>query len=194
MSERATQFGPISPANSRQLFGPDEIRHAVDQLGLAIRKRYGTRPLTVVVALKGALVFSADLIRRLDMPVHLMTVTARSYRGADTTPGALELSLSDLESLSGRDVLIVDDILDTGRTLSAVATELRRLGPASLSSVVLLDKPSRRQVDLQADFVGFTIEDHFVVGYGLDHDGLYRNLPFILALETIDSIEQSGAV
>jgi hypoxanthine phosphoribosyltransferase len=184
VTDQTTQFGPATPPGSTQLFAPDEIRHAVDRLGLSIRECYGQGDLTVVVALKGALVFAADLIRRLDMPIRLRTVTARSYREESTLPGTLDLDLSGLGELHGRDVLIVDDILDTGRTMSALLTEVRKLSPTSLRSAVLLDKPSRREVPVQADFTGFHIEDHFVVGYGLDHDGLYRNFPFIVALGT----------
>lgn len=182
MTDHSTRFGPVTPPGSTQLFGPDEIRHAVDRLGLAIRECYGQRELTVVIALQGALVFAADLIRRLDMPVRLRTVTARSYRGSATTAGSLQLDLSELGEVRGRDVLVVDDILDTGRTMSSLVRALQELSPTSLRSAVLLDKPSRREIPMVADFTGFEIEDHFVVGYGLDHDGLYRNFPFIVAL------------
>lgn len=183
MTDHTTHVGPATPPGSTQLFAQDEIHHAVDRLGLAIRECYGKGDLTVVVALKGALIFAADLIRRLDMPIQLRTVTARSYREEATRPGALDLDLTGLGELHGRDVLVVDDILDTGRTMSALLGEMQKLRPTSLRSVVLLDKPSRREIPVQADFTGFHIEDHFVVGYGLDHDGLYRNFPFIVALE-----------
>jgi hypoxanthine phosphoribosyltransferase len=166
------------------LLGTEEIRSLVNALGLAIRGCYGQRELTLVVVLKGALVFTSDLIRQLDMPVRLRTVTARSYRGVATSPEELELNLSELGDLRDRDVLVIDDMLDTGRTMLALLTQLHTLSPASLRTVVLLDKKSRREVPLEADFTGLPIEDHFVVGYGLDHDGLYRNLPFIAVLPT----------
>ncbi len=176
-------FGPVVPDGASLLFAPDEIRHAVDRLGLAVRETYGRDELTVVVVLKGALVFAADLIRRLDMPVTLRTLTARSYHGDATCPGALDVSVADLGDLAGRDVLLVDDILDTGRTLHALLAELRSRRPASLRSIVLLDKPSRREVPVEADFVGLPVEDRFIVGYGLDHAGLYRNLAGLFALD-----------
>ena len=191
MSAPRSLFGPALPPGARQLFGPDEIRRAVDHLGLQLRETYGDGELTVVVVLKGALVFAADLIRHLHMPVRLRTVTARSYRGSDLTPGALELDLDGLGDLRDRDVLVVDDILDTGRTLAGLLHELRALEPTSLRSVVFLDKPERREVAVTADFTGLSIDDHFVVGYGLDHDGLYRNIPAILALEPTDPAGQA---
>ena len=175
-------FGPQLPAGARSLYGPDEIRRVVDRLGRDLRKEYGQQEVTVVIALKGALVFAADLIRRLDMPVELRTVTARSYHGDARRPGELDLGLADLGDLSGRHVLVVDDILDTGNTLSQLVAAMSERGPASVKSAVMLDKPSRREVPVEADFVGLTIDDLFVVGYGLDFDGLYRNLPYIAAL------------
>ena len=172
------------PAGARVLFDRDAIRAAVDRLGADVRATYGDDPLTVVAVLHGALVFTADLIRRLDMPVQLETVTARSYRGDATTPGDLELRLEDAAHLTGRHVLVVDDILDTGRTLARLTTALETHRPASLRRAVLLDKPSRRVEPVTAEFVGLEVPDLFVVGYGLDHDGRWRNLPDIHALPT----------
>jgi hypoxanthine phosphoribosyltransferase len=182
VTDKKACLAPALPPGARRLLGAEDIRCAVNTLGLAIRDCYGQRELTVVVVLKGALVFTSDLIRQLDMPVRLRTVTARSYRGCATSPEELELNLSELGDLRDRDVLVIDDVLDTGRTMLALTTQLRTRSPGSLRTVVLLDKKSRREVALEADFVGMPIDDHFVVGYGLDHDGLYRNLPFIAAL------------
>ena len=135
--------------------------------------------LTVVAVLNGALVFSADLVRHLDLPLRIETVRARSYRGDATTPGDLRVRMDDVGALAGRHVLLVDDILDTGRTMERLRAEIRAQGPASVRIAVLLDKPDRRAVDVEADYVGFEIPDVFVVGYGLDHDERYRNLPDI---------------
>jgi len=173
---------PELPPGARLLVGPDEIQRTVDRLGQELRATYTDGELTLVVVLQGALVFAADLLRRLTLPVRLETVNARSYVGAARSPGALQLALADLGAIEGRHVLVVDDILDTGRTLAALLAALQLRRPASLRSIVLLDKPARRQVALRADFTGMTVPDAFVVGYGLDHDGLHRNLPCLAAL------------
>src|SRR5262249_40591926 len=127
-------------------------------------------------------VFAADLIRRLDMPLRLGVVMASSYRGEAREPAPLELPLHPNVDVAGRHVLLLDDILDTGRTLSALAGRRGALAPRSLRTAPLLDKPSRRVVPVQADFRGFEIPDLFVVGYGLDFNERYRNLPDIVAL------------
>ncbi len=164
------------------LISQAQIRTAVVRLGAEINERYGAHELTVVSVLHGALVFTADLIRRLDMPVRLHTVSARSYHAQATAPGELQVQADGLAELRDRHVLLVDDILDTGRTLAHLSTLIRAASPASLRLVALLDKPSRRSTPVQADFVGFEIPDVFVVGYGLDHDGRFRNLPDISVL------------
>ncbi|MCB9898734.1 MAG: hypoxanthine phosphoribosyltransferase [Planctomycetes bacterium] len=165
------------------LFRGGHIAREVARLGREVRAVYGMGEITVVTVLHGALVFTADLIRELDMPVRLETVTASSYRGQTTRPNELDVRVTSLEHLKGKDVLVVDDILDTGNTLSRVTRDLQRFEPRSTRIAVLLDKPSRREVAVTADFVGFEIPDLFVIGYGLDYDGRYRNLPDILALD-----------
>jgi len=182
-SERGAS-GTAYPEGSRKLFGEHEIRRAVSRLGGDVRSAYEGQELTVVAVLHGAMVFTADLIRELDMPVFLETVTASSYRGEATRPGDLEVRMESAAHLRGRHVLLVDDILDTGRTLCWLRSELERYEPHSLRIAALLDKPSRRVEPVRADFVGFEIPDEFVVGYGLDYDGRYRNLPDILALNS----------
>lgn len=174
---------PDPTANGKMLFRGGAIAREVARLGREVRAAYGHREITVVTVLHGALVFTADLIRELDMPLRLETVTASSYRGQTTRPNELDVRVTSMEHLAGRDVLVVDDILDTGRTLARVTEDLLRFDPSSLRIAVLLDKPSRREVPVRADFVGFEIPDLFVVGYGLDYDGRFRNLPDILALE-----------
>ncbi len=170
------------PPGCQVLFTGAEIRAAVERLAREIKAVYGDEELTVVCVLHGGLIFAADLMRLLDMPVRLGVVLASSYRGTATSPGDLHVQIHPSLDLAGRHVLLLDDILDTGRTLTRLRDDLRALGPASVRLVTLVDKPSRRVVPLQADFCGFSIPDLFVVGYGLDWNERYRNLPDIVAL------------
>ncbi|MHC5212393.1 MAG: hypoxanthine phosphoribosyltransferase [Planctomycetota bacterium] len=180
------------PVAGRTLISSRRIHAEVAALGQRVRTAYAGKDLTVVCVLDGALVFTADLVRELDVPVRIETVMARSYRGGTTTPGELQMRLECAARLRGRHVLVVEDILDTGRTLAAVRRAILEAGPTSLRVAVLLDKPSRRVEPVHADFVGFEIPDVFVVGYGMDHDGQYRNLPDIRALT--DREQESAAV
>lgn len=144
--------------------------------------RYGDQPLTIVAVMTGSMVLLADLIRSLTMPIRVSLIQASSYRGG-TEPGALWIRDDMMLDIRGRDVLVLDDIFDTGRTLSAVLQCLAQMEPKSISSAVLLHKVGRQQVGLVPDFIGFKIPDEFVVGYGLDYQDLYRNLPFLAVLE-----------
>ncbi|MEZ5979426.1 MAG: hypoxanthine phosphoribosyltransferase [Planctomycetota bacterium] len=173
----------MHPHIERVLCTESEIQARIADLAVEISGRLGDEPLTVVGVLNGAVVFVSDLIRHLRAPLELAFVSASSYRGG-TTSGALELDfLPKRSSIEGRRVLLVDDILDTGKTMRALMDEFRGNGAAEVFGCVLLDKPSRRVVDCGAEFVGFSIEDAFVVGYGLDYRGLYRNLPYIGVLK-----------
>ena len=163
----------------RVLIPEDQIRKRVDELAAQIARAYEGQPLTIVGVLTGCLVFLADLIRRLDLPLKIALVQASSYRGAATTPGQLHVQDELLPDLKGRHILLIDDILDTGRTLKHMETHLRALGTASVRTAVLLRREGRQEVPIEPDFVGFTIPNAFVVGYGLDYDDEYRNLPFI---------------
>ncbi|MFO0929070.1 MAG: hypoxanthine phosphoribosyltransferase [Gemmataceae bacterium] len=163
----------------QMLISAERIRERVAELAGEISRDYHGRSLTVVGVLTGCLIFLADLIRQIDLPVRIYLVQASSYRGAVTAPGQLQLSLDGLPDLAGRDVLLIDDILDTGHTLKRMLAELREREPASLRAAVLLVKEGRLQVDVQADYVGFTIPDAFVVGYGLDYNDEYRHLPYV---------------
>lgn len=138
---------------------------------------------TIVSVLKGSCVFTAELIRSIEAPVGLAFAVAESYRdGVDS--GRLEISVLPGETeIRGRRVLLVDDILDSGATLAAIKRELLRRGASEVRTCVLLDKPARRAVEFEADLACFEIEDHFVVGFGLDHAGRFRNLPFVAALK-----------
>lgn len=158
------------------LFSEEQIAERVKQLGETLTRDYeGKNPLFVCV-LKGAMVFFSDLIRKVDCPLEIDFISASSYKG--TVSG--ELTVNDIPDITGRDVVVVEDIVDTAKTLSTVKELFLRRGPASLKFAALLDKPSRRAVkDFELDYSGFVIEDHFVVGYGLDVGQRYRNLPYI---------------
>jgi len=164
------------------LYHAVEISAAVEKLAAAIRGTYQDTPFTVVVVLKGAAWFGADLVRHLPPSTTVEFMRAKSYVG-DRSAGPPTFPLFPESGLEGQHVLIVEDILDTGRTLAAARERIEGVGPASLRSCVLLDKPIRREVAVEADFHGFQIEDdHFVVGYGLDYNEQYRALPAIYRL------------
>jgi hypoxanthine phosphoribosyltransferase len=163
-----------------------QIKGGVAQLGRDLNAYYAGRPLTVIGVLTGSIMLLADLIRQLDMPLCVGVIQARSYRGAATTPGSLSISSEFLPEVTGREILLVDDIFDTGHTLSAVMAQLASLAPRSLRSAVLLRKQGRQLVELTPDHVAFEIPDRFVVGYGLDYQDAYRHLPYIAALEPED--------
>jgi hypoxanthine phosphoribosyltransferase len=165
----------------RVLFSENEIRARIDQLASELTRAYADRDFTVVSVLKGSCVFVADLIRRIPIPLELAFVAASSYRDG-TESGALDVIFPAGNEIQGRDVLLVDDILDTGRTLKRLRDEITERGAREVKTCVFLDKPARRTVPLQADFRGFVVEDLFVVGYGLDFAGRYRNLPYVGAL------------
>ena len=151
----------------------------------SIAEHFGDRPLTIVAIMTGSLVLLADLSRQLTMPVRISLIQASSYRGG-TESGQLWIRDDMMLDVSGRDVLILDDIFDTGKTLNAVVQCVAQMGPHSLASAVLLHKRGRQVVDMQPDFVAFQIPDEFVVGYGLDYQDLYRNLPYLAVLEPSD--------
>ena len=163
-----------------------QISEAVTRLAGEIEKHYDGKPITLVSVLTGSLVLVADLIRKLKMPLRVGLVQARSYRGKATRPTGLVINSDLFPEIRGRHVLLVDDIFDTGRTLSELISQVDDLMPASVRSAVLLQKQGRQLVALRPNHVGFEIPDRFVVGYGLDYDDLYRNLPYIAALEDED--------
>lgn len=151
----------------------------IRELAVDIRASLPDDDIHFVCVLKGAFMFLADLVRALDGRVTVDFIAVSSYGSATSSSGEVRL-VKDLDtSLEGRHVVIVEDIVDTGLTLHYLQDILRRRGPASLRTACLLSKPSRRQVDVAVDFVGFTIEDQFVIGFGLDYDEKYRNLPYI---------------
>lgn len=166
--------------NMKVLIPAEAIQRRVDELGREIAAAYPNhQPVTIVGVLTGCLVFLADLIRRLDMPLRISLIQASSYRGETTQAGELLLGAEMLPDLTGRDVLLIDDILDTGRTISKIAERLKALGSRSVRAAVLLRKRGRQEVPFEPDFCGFEIPNEFVVGYGLDYNDEYRHLPFI---------------
>jgi hypoxanthine phosphoribosyltransferase len=154
------------------------IAARIAELSADIERDFSGRELTVVAILNGTVMFLADLIRNLDLPMRLDFVGVSSY-GAGTQSGDLVFTKELRLDVQGRDVLLVDDILDTGKTLHRVTAKLRQLKPNQIKSCVLLEKDVPRLVDVKADYVGFSIPNLFVVGYGLDFAERYRNLPFV---------------
>ncbi len=162
------------------LVSEDAIQARVRELGQRISDDYRGHNLTLVSVLKGSLPFMADLMRAIDVPVRIDLMEVSSYGGTSTESSGLVRILKDLSaSIAGEDVLLVEDIIDTGLTLNYLLRYLRGKNPATLRICTLLDKPARRLVEIPVDYTGFTIEDRFVVGYGLDYGELYRNLRFV---------------
>jgi len=164
------------------LYTAEQIEERVEQLADQIRQDYGDRPLVAVIVLKGAIFFATDLLRKLTNPIEIYFVELKTYAGTETT-GEVKIHYWDEDfDIEGRDVLVIEDILDTGITLDLIIHRIEQLGAHSVRVCCLLEKPARRRVDVQADYVGFIIDDQFVVGYGLDYRGKYRNLPYIAEL------------
>lgn len=163
----------------RVLVTEEEIRSATKTLGKQISDAYDGRPILLVSILKGAFVFMADLCREITVPCEIGFMCAKSYYSGTQSSGVVKITMDLDQDISKYHVIIVEDIIDTGRTLNDVVNMLRQRSPLSLKVVTLLDKPSRRLVDFTADVSLFTIPDYFVVGYGLDCAEAYRNLPYI---------------
>ena len=161
----------------------DDLTHRVRQLGEEISRDYQGRDLLLVGVLKGAIFFLADLMRHIEVPCELDFMAVASYGSSTQSSGVVRI-LKDLDAaIEGRDVLIVEDIVDSGLTLQYLLRTLEARGPASLEVCALLTKPERRTVDLPTRYIGFEIPDKFAIGYGLDHAERYRNLPYVAVLE-----------
>ncbi len=161
------------------LISEEQLAAKVAELGAAISWDYEGKKLMILGVLKGSVVFMSDLLRRITIPVEMDFMAVSSYGAGVKTTGVVKI-LKDLDRLiEGYHVLVVEDILDSGMTLSYLTELLRDRGPASVRIATLLDKPERRKVDIAPDYVGFTVPDEFVVGYGLDYAELYRNLPYV---------------
>ena len=163
----------------RVLISKEEIDAAIKEAGKKISALYDGHPILLVSVLKGAFVFMADLCRAVEAPCEIGFMCAKSYYNGTTSSGVVQITLDLDQDISNYHVVIVEDIIDTGRTLSDIVKLLKGRNPLSMRVVTLLDKPSRRLVDFKADISLFTIPDHFVIGYGLDCAEYYRNLPYI---------------
>ena len=167
----------------RILVTDEQIRQKVGELGRAISEDYRGKQLLVVGILKGSIVFMSDLIRAIDLSLEIDFMEVSSYGHSTESSGAVRI-LKDLDvDIEGRDVLVVEDIIDTGLTLNYLMEILRARKPASLKVCTFLNKPSRRKVKMEADFNGYDIPDEFAVGYGLDYAEKYRNLPYVAVLK-----------
>ena len=166
------------------LLSRDAIRERVQALGSEISRDYAGREPHLVGVLKGACTFMTDLSRAIEIPITLDFIAVSSYGAATKTSGEVRLVKDLDQGLEGRDLIVIEDIVDTGLTLNYLLNVLRARGPRSLKVAALLSKPSRRLVEVQVDYIGFTIDDHFVVGYGLDYNERYRSLPDIVIYGT----------
>ena len=178
------------PGIKRVLIEADELAARVRELGGRLTADYADREPVLVGVLTGAVVFVADLMRAIDVPLQCEFMGVSSYGTASRSSGIVKITADLTVSIENRDVLVVEDIIDTGRTISYLRRNLETRHPRSLRICTLLDKIERREVPIDLDYVGFTIPNEFVVGYGLDHAGLYRNLPYLAAL---DLGERAGA-
>lgn len=165
------------------LLSEEELHTRVSELGAQLSRDYEGKNLLMVSVLKGSVVFMADLMRAISQPAEIDFMVVSSYGSGVKSSGVVKI-VKDLDiNLQGKDILIVEDILDSGMTLDYIKGMLLDRNPSSIRICTLLDKPARRKADLQADYVGFTVPDEFVVGYGLDYDEKYRNLPYIGVLK-----------
>lgn len=163
----------------RVIFTEEEIKARIAEVAKAVSAEYAGKPLLLVSVLNGAFIFMADFCRALTIPCEVAFMCAKSYYSGTQSSGEVTITKDITQDISGYHVIIVEDIIDTGRTLAAIAEQLKKRRPLSLEVITLLDKPSRRVVDFKADRSLFTIPDYFVIGYGLDCGEKYRNLPYI---------------
>ena len=168
-----------TPENIDVLFGAETIQARIAELGAAITRDFQDRHLTVLVVLKGSFVFAADLIRSIDLPMHVEFIGLKSYGSRQETSGVVQITMDLKHPVMDHDLLIVEDIVDTGLTISYLKDNLATRKPKSIKLATLLHKPARAQKTVEIDYLGFTVPDRFVIGYGLDDNGLMRNLPFI---------------
>lgn len=167
----------------RVLLSEEEVNKRISEIGEKISKDYAGRQVHLVCVLKGGAFFMCELAKRITVPVSMDFMSVSSYGGDTKSSGVVKIVKDLDESLKDKDVLVVEDIVDSGRTLSYLMELLGQRGPKSLALCTLLDKPERRVVDVKVDYTGFSIPDEFVVGYGLDYDQRYRNLPYIGVVE-----------
>ena len=170
----------------RPLISEVEISERVAKLGAKISEDYADKNLTILGVLTGSIVLLADLIRQIDLPLRMGLIQASSYKGETTVAGELSINSSLVPDLTDRDVLVIDDIFDTGNTMVGLYNTIKEFNPSSLQSAVLLWKTERTTVDMEPDYYGFKIPDEFVIGYGLDYNDEYRHIPYIGVLEQSD--------
>lgn len=170
----------------KKLISEDEISQRVAELGQRISTDYAESNLTILGVLTGSIVLLADLIRAIDLQLRVGLIQASSYHGTATEPGKLSINSSLVPDLTGRDVLVIDDIFDTGNTMVGLFDTIRDFNPSSLKSAVLLWKTERTTVAMEPDYYGFKIPNEFVIGYGLDYNDEYRHLPYIGVMEESD--------
>lgn len=161
------------------MISKEEIQARTAELAKEIERDFNGETLTIVCTLRGAVLFFSDLAKNLSMPLKMDFIEASSYGEEENTSGIVKIHKDLTNSINGEDVLLVEDIIDTGTTIAQVMNHLRRQAPKSLKVCTLLDKSSRRTADVTADYVGFEVEDVFVIGYGLDYKQHHRNLPFV---------------
>lgn len=168
---------------SKILFTKEQIEKRVAELGKEISDKYRGEDVLMVCVLKGSSIFYADLVRAMDIPVEFDFIHVSSYEGSSTT-GEVKINKDLTVDVKGKNIVVVEDIIDTGVTMKALVPMLLARGPKSVSVCAMLDKPARRRVDFKGDYIGFEIPDEFVIGYGLDYAHKYRNIPEICAFDT----------
>jgi hypoxanthine phosphoribosyltransferase len=189
-AEESASF--INDPNLKVLIDTERLQARVREMGQQITRDYAGKNLHLLGVLKGACVFLSDLMRAIDLPLSLDFIGISSYGTATKSSGEVRIT-KDLDvSLAGKDVLVVEDIIDTGLTLNYMVNIFRSREVSSLAIAALLDKPERHEIEVNARYLGFTIPNHFVVGYGLDVGELYRNLPFIAVPENPDNLLKNG--
>jgi hypoxanthine phosphoribosyltransferase len=170
----------------RVLVPEKDVDKRIEELGQQITKDYAGKEVHLICILKGGVFFMCELAKRIDLPVSMDFMSVSSYGDATTSSGVVRIAKDLDESLEGKEVIIVEDIIDSGRTLYYLMDVLQKRKPKSLRLCTLLDKPERRVKDVKVDYVGFNIPDEFVVGYGLDYAQKYRNLPYIGVVEGVE--------
>jgi hypoxanthine phosphoribosyltransferase len=181
--ETLSQVSAFSPPEVRELISQKRIEARVSELATQITREYAGRSLVLLSVLKGSFVFAADLARAIALPIRIEFLGVRSYGDDTTSSGVVQITQDLTRPVDGDDILLVEDIVDTGLTLSYLREQLRSRNPASVKVAALLHKPARIQREVEIDYLGFTIDDVFVVGYGLDYAERYRNLPFLGVLD-----------
>ena len=165
------------------LFSEEQINSRISELGKVITEDYRGKKLYVLSLLRGSFVYAADLVRAIEVDTKIGFMTTSSYGHSETSSGSVKVVNDIPDNIEGWDILIVDDIVDTGITMDFVVEHVKKLNPASIKTCVLLDKPSRRKVEIKPDYCCFEIEDVFVVGYGLNYGDYYRNIPYVFNWE-----------